>query len=290
MSKSKAIHDGVLHLSCRRFKTEIATLDSFVSAQELTERALLQIGDIVEIDRIIYSHWALYVGNGEVAHVTGPRSDIATTTNARVARCSLLDVVGDSLVRVNNKTVRAKERGVSVLPVDVTVKNALSLVGSTVTYNFLTRNSEHYVTEWRYDSSWSDEAETASHAMTVFSSSPVQEYPEEAHRTMQVGITNILHSPTNCHSSTSPSYLASSPSNQQPEQNWGVVSPPGCKVATKGQHVESFQNSVFVEPTDESSALDECIREPRDLSPRDDTAIRRKPNHHIDVQAAQNRL
>ena len=148
---------GLYSESCRRFKTEIASLNSFVPAEELIRSGEPQIGDIVEIDRIIYSHWALYVGDGEVAHVTGPGCDIATTTNARVARCLLRDVAGESLVRVNNKTVRAKERVVSALPCDVIVSSALRLVGGTVGYNFLTRNSEHYVTEWRYGSSWSDE-------------------------------------------------------------------------------------------------------------------------------------
>ena len=33
-------------------------------------------GDLIEIDRLVYSHWALYVGNGKAIHVTADSGDI----------------------------------------------------------------------------------------------------------------------------------------------------------------------------------------------------------------------
>jgi hypothetical protein len=35
------------------------------------------------------------------------------------------------------------------------------MVGGRVEYNFLTKNAEHYLTEWKYGKAWSDQAKVA---------------------------------------------------------------------------------------------------------------------------------
>lgn len=134
----------------------LTQLDKFITARELLENGRLSLGDIVEIDRIIYSHWVLYIGGDDVVHVAGPDSDIPSS-QASVIKCKLRDVAGSSLVRINNKLVPARERGFASLPCDVTVSRARGMVGTIVTHNLMTRNSEHFVTSWKYGVCWSDQ-------------------------------------------------------------------------------------------------------------------------------------
>lgn len=119
----------------------------------------VELGDLIEIDRTIYTHWGLYVGDGEIVHVSGPKSDISSSESF-VRRSFLKEVAGDCLVRVNNKEVPAKERGLECLPLEEILSRSLNSVGQSVPYNFLTKNVEHYVTEWRYGVGWSDQVGT----------------------------------------------------------------------------------------------------------------------------------
>lgn len=129
-------------------------LSAFVSSSDI----LIQVGDLVQIDRVLYTEWALYVGEGNVVHVAADL-DSDTPNDVGIVRLSSLpDVAGMSGVRVNNKSVGAKERNLEPLPVDQVVKNACALVNKTVEFNMLTKNSEHYVTEWKYGQGWSDQA------------------------------------------------------------------------------------------------------------------------------------
>lgn len=86
-------------------------------------------GDIVEIDRILSSHWAIYVGDGDVVHVCGhgsqevPDSEIAT-----VQRAPLTSVAGENYCRVNNKVLRAKERNMLPFHNEIVKSKALSKV------------------------------------------------------------------------------------------------------------------------------------------------------------------
>ncbi|XP_067666127.1 phospholipase A and acyltransferase 2-like [Haliotis asinina] len=186
----------------------LTQLDNFITARELLESGRLSLGDIVEIDRIIYSHWVLYIGDDDVVHVAGPDSDIPSS-EAKVIKCKLIDVADGSLVRINNKLVPARERGYASLPCDVTVSRAHSMVGKIVTHNLMTRNSEHYVTNWKYGVSWSDQAEAAYQG--VFSSSP-QTTAQEAHNTMFTGLKSLLHSAQlSDQRETSPNVMTPSP-------------------------------------------------------------------------------
>ena len=138
----------------------------------LTEPAIhLRPGDLVEIDRTLYAHWALYVGGGQVVHIVDEHSnqDLPIGSWGLVKRDALTSVAGSSFVRANNKEVPAKERLlVAHSPTEV-VQNALRMVGKLVPYNTLTRNSEHYLTEWKYGKAWSDQV---SNSIFLFKFSP----------------------------------------------------------------------------------------------------------------------
>lgn len=136
-------------------KSDCFGLGSFISAYDLQP----EIGDLIQIDRVLYTDWALYVGNGNVVHVSGldmDNNEIPSDT-AVVRLSSLGDVAIVSGVRVNNKSVGAKERGLEPLPIDDILERCYSCLDKEVDFNMLTRNSEHYVTEWKYGQGWSDQ-------------------------------------------------------------------------------------------------------------------------------------
>ncbi len=115
-----------------------------------------QPGDLIEIDRKLYSHWALYIGEDQVVHVSGESYDIAYE-GVTVRQSSLEEVAGDSLLRINNKDVPAKERGLKALEPRKIIANARRCVGKVVVHNMLSNNAEHFVTLWRYGVGWSDQ-------------------------------------------------------------------------------------------------------------------------------------
>jgi hypothetical protein len=100
-------------------------LSVFRSAVEVSP----ELGDIIEIDRLLYTHWALYVGNGYVVHIVGDdNQDLPDTQEAVVKKALLRDVVADNCCRINNKEVPAKERSLSPLDGEVVAKKAISRV------------------------------------------------------------------------------------------------------------------------------------------------------------------
>ncbi|XP_003742214.1 HRAS-like suppressor 3 [Galendromus occidentalis] len=137
--------------------SELQNLGHFVPASELSP----SVGDLIEIDRTLYAHWALYVGDGRVVHVVGSNEEDIPTDWALVQKSSLAQVAGCSRVRVNNKSVRAKERGMKSLDKDAVVQRALEQLDKKVEFNVLMRNAEFYVTQWKYGHGWSDQAAIA---------------------------------------------------------------------------------------------------------------------------------
>ncbi|NXS89798.1 HRSL1 enzyme, partial [Erpornis zantholeuca] len=110
-------------------------------------------GDLIEIKRPGYRHWALYVGDGYVIHVTstGESSSSFSIGSARgtkgiVKKELLYEVVGDNKWRVNNKYDRIR----NPLPVEEIIKEAESWIDKEVPYNLLVFNCEHFVTMLRY--------------------------------------------------------------------------------------------------------------------------------------------
>uniref|UniRef100_A0A8C3XG20 LRAT domain-containing protein n=1 Tax=Cyanoderma ruficeps TaxID=181631 RepID=A0A8C3XG20_9PASS len=108
-----------------------------------------QPGDLIAIYRPFYQHWALYVGDGYVIHVTGPQSILgssSSSTRAKVKKELLKDVAGNNRWRVNNKYDRYR----TPLPVKEIIRRAELWVGRQVPYDLLGGNCEHFVTMLRY--------------------------------------------------------------------------------------------------------------------------------------------
>uniref|UniRef100_A0A8C4WE89 LRAT domain-containing protein n=1 Tax=Gopherus evgoodei TaxID=1825980 RepID=A0A8C4WE89_9SAUR len=107
-------------------------------------------GDLIEISRFGYQHWALYVGNGYVIHLappTGASSIMSVLTNlAMVKKERLRDIAGGDWYRVNNKY----DGRCSPLPVSKILMEAESLVGQKMQYSVTSENCEHFVTKLRY--------------------------------------------------------------------------------------------------------------------------------------------
>lgn len=100
-------------------------LSPFLLASEVSP----ELSDIIEIDRTLYTHWAIYVGDGQIVHVCGTdNSDLPDTQEAVVTKADLAHVVGDNFCRVNNKEVPAKERNLSPKEPELVVQEALQQV------------------------------------------------------------------------------------------------------------------------------------------------------------------
>uniref|UniRef100_A0A3B3S963 LRAT domain-containing protein n=1 Tax=Paramormyrops kingsleyae TaxID=1676925 RepID=A0A3B3S963_9TELE len=125
-----------------------------------------QPGDLIEIFRVGYKHWAIYIGDGYVIHLAPPSEEAcggsysmmsALHDKAIVKMDSLLDVVGTSKFKINNLLDDKYEpRSVSDI-----LSDARSLVGQELQYHVTRYNCEHFVTELRYGKPESRQARTA---------------------------------------------------------------------------------------------------------------------------------
>ncbi|XP_055327658.1 lecithin retinol acyltransferase-like [Paramacrobiotus metropolitanus] len=152
MSSSESRHADEVH---RRHSRDLLT--DFVRPHDLHPLP----GDLIEFNRDMYSHWGLYVGDGQVIHVRGgqPDSEISWTGKANVKLDDLQVVAGGSRVRINNQEPRAAHRNLQPLPMEKLVEDARKLVGTQVHYDLFRKNCEHYVTEWRYGEGWSNQVD-----------------------------------------------------------------------------------------------------------------------------------
>ncbi|XP_054849492.1 phospholipase A and acyltransferase 3-like [Eublepharis macularius] len=126
----------------------------------------LEPGDLIEVFRFGYQHWAIYVGNGFVIHLAPPSeyagagcaSLMSTLTDKALVKKELLrDVVGNNRYRVNNK----HDSKYPPLPTAKIVRRAEEMVGQELLYKVTTENCEHFVTELRYGVAKSDQVRDA---------------------------------------------------------------------------------------------------------------------------------
>ncbi|KAF1374430.1 hypothetical protein PFLUV_G00229010 [Perca fluviatilis] len=123
-------------------------------------------GDLIEIDRGIYQHWAIYIGGMEVVHLTTPNDDSSSSGSSlmaldspigKVKREKIWEVVGNDSFKVNNlldDKYQPRER-------DIIVKEACSMVGLKMPYSIFSSNCEHFVTDLRYGKAESRQVTTA---------------------------------------------------------------------------------------------------------------------------------
>ncbi|CAL8316204.1 unnamed protein product [Arctogadus glacialis] len=121
-----------------------------------------QPGDLIEIFHGLIKHWAVYVGNGFVVHLTlngssgtsssssrgcssGSSSGAAAAT-AMVKYEELKAVVGDYKWVINNlMDGRHRPRDAEII-----VAKARQLVGTQPQYHLISNNCEHFATLMRY--------------------------------------------------------------------------------------------------------------------------------------------
>uniref|UniRef100_W5MRA0 Phospholipase A and acyltransferase 1 n=1 Tax=Lepisosteus oculatus TaxID=7918 RepID=W5MRA0_LEPOC len=141
---------------------KMASNDSFPEESSPTP----QPGDLIEIFRPAYQHWALYLGDGYIINLTPvDDSPAAALSSAKsvfsrkaVVRMQLLkEVVGGDSYRINNKY----DDKYTPLPICDIIDRAQFLIGQEVSYDLLGNNCEHFVTLLRYGEGVSDQASRA---------------------------------------------------------------------------------------------------------------------------------
>lgn len=112
-------------------------------------------GDLIEIFRGSYQHWAVYIGNDLVVHLAPPSEIGGTGANsvmsvlaekAIVKQEELWEVVGTNQWIINNSL----DEKYTPRPVDAIVREAQGRVGQEVPYCVFRENCEHFVNELRY--------------------------------------------------------------------------------------------------------------------------------------------
>ncbi|XP_054581822.1 phospholipase A and acyltransferase 3-like [Eptesicus fuscus] len=119
-------------------------------------------GDLIEIFRVGYAHWAVYVGDGYVVHLGPPReitsaalaNIMSSGTDRAIVKKELLSVVaGKDKYRVNNK----HDQKYPPLPPSKIVQRAEAQLGQEMPYKLTSANCEHFVNELRYGVPRSDQ-------------------------------------------------------------------------------------------------------------------------------------
>ncbi|XP_032924731.1 phospholipase A and acyltransferase 1-like [Catharus ustulatus] len=121
-------------------------------------------GDLIEIKRGHYDHWALYVGDGYVIHVTiaGENSSSVSTGSvslhsgkgkSKVIKERLKEATGNDNWRVNNKYDHCR----TPFPVEEIIRRAESEIGKVMPYHLFNKNCEHFVTKLRYGEAVSEQ-------------------------------------------------------------------------------------------------------------------------------------
>ncbi|XP_051515033.1 phospholipase A and acyltransferase 3-like isoform X2 [Myxocyprinus asiaticus] len=120
-----------------------------------TYNAKPEPGDLIEIFRVGYQHWAIYVGDGYVIHLAPPSEHAQAGAysmmsvlydKAIVKKEELWSVVGDDKFSINNLLDDKYEPRTFR---DI-IQEAQSLLGKELPYCVFRGNCEHFVTELRY--------------------------------------------------------------------------------------------------------------------------------------------
>ncbi|XP_060589674.1 phospholipase A and acyltransferase 2-like [Ruditapes philippinarum] len=122
----------------------------------------LEAGDLVEFRRRLYSHWAVFVGNEQVIHLTG---DGVSSEN--ISSGPLFSICGifyiNAIVREDNIWEVAdgrkffRDNRVSPFTAEEIVRRARARLGD-IRFHVLWSNCEHFASYCRYDTHQSDQA------------------------------------------------------------------------------------------------------------------------------------
>ncbi|KAM8817669.1 phospholipase A and acyltransferase 5 [Rhynchonycteris naso] len=121
-------------------------------------------GDLIEIFRVGYEHWAIYVEDDRVVHLAPPSEDFAAgsitsifSNRAVVKYSRLQDVLHGCSWKINNKL----DGTYLPLPVDQIVRRTKQMINKIVQYSLIEGNCEHFVNNLRYGVPRSQQVEHA---------------------------------------------------------------------------------------------------------------------------------
>ncbi|XP_069121993.1 phospholipase A and acyltransferase 2-like [Argopecten irradians] len=128
-----------------------------------------KVGDLIEIRRNIglYSHWGVYLGNGEIVHVTplGYASrkqsrvkDRCCDVNFKVKACVKIEDIFKVDKRGNAKRNNRLDHYLRALSNTEIVQRALKMIGP-IDYSLFSNNCEHFAVYLRYGVKWSVQIE-----------------------------------------------------------------------------------------------------------------------------------
>ncbi|XP_041461664.1 phospholipase A and acyltransferase 2-like [Lytechinus variegatus] len=138
--------DVVLYDQAAARQARYHSKSDFTSATALKDH--LNPGDLIQqkgdtIKEWFYSHWAVYIGNGEIVHVTGVDG---SSSKADIIRENMILAFWDKNVRKNNHMDDSfLPRGTREI-----VQTARRKVGTPWRYNLIFKNCEHFASLCRY--------------------------------------------------------------------------------------------------------------------------------------------
>jgi hypothetical protein len=135
-----------LEINCAECKVEF----------DLWENCAAKEGNLIEIKRKKYCHWAVSVGNNEIIHLTVGKDGMAI-----VLQELLKNVVKNSLCRVNNLEKEAERRGLIPRSVEEILKTARDNLRKRFEYDPFKFNCEHFATGCYFGEQFSLQAEAA---------------------------------------------------------------------------------------------------------------------------------
>jgi len=109
-------------------------------------------GDLIQMKREGYAHWAVYVGDGYVIHLTQIHNG-----KAQIFRQQLKAVAKDSICRVNNLEIAAQRRQLTSKNVNDILDTAYDMLGEISDYHLFNDNCEHFATYCRFGTAFSEQ-------------------------------------------------------------------------------------------------------------------------------------
>ena len=108
-----------------------------------------QPGDVLSVNRGLYKHYGVYVGNNTVVHFSGGSGHELSARRACIRKTTLDDFSGDGEVQIETKCMESFSR-------EETVMRALNAVGSEKgNYALPWNNCEHFANWCRYGKKYS---------------------------------------------------------------------------------------------------------------------------------------
>jgi hypothetical protein len=105
-------------------------------------------GDLIEIKRHLYAHWVVFIGKGQVIHLSVKK--LCGKTKGVIVEDSLQNVAKKCKCRVNNLETAAEREGLELNEVDAIVELAIEHLGHEVDYDPIKKNCENFATHCRF--------------------------------------------------------------------------------------------------------------------------------------------